>query len=227
MTSYKMDEALERLEEIDNNTKPRKRKPNKAQILRDPVPNSMLEDIVKNDKPKGYHQLTWFRFQLTSVILFFSGPRINEITCINKEMIQSIIDNSHMDFYQSKVKKYRTIRFTEAAVNAIKDVFIKTEKFIFEHNKMIFPLPLSEKTKVEKFTKNINKFLAIFAKKHKIKVSSHSFRIAYVTKSLNHTTAHKAQQLIGHADIRSTMKYSRYMLDVAEEKDILDKMFDY
>ena len=83
---------------------------------------------------------------------------------------------------------------------------------------MIFPLPPSEKTKVEKFTKNVNKFLAIFPKKHKIKVSSHSFRIAYVTKSSNHTTAHKAQQLIGHADIRSTMKYSRYMFDVAEEE---------
>jgi len=115
MTSYKMDKPLERLEEIDNNTKPRKRKTNKAQILRDPVPNSMLEDILKNDKPKASHQLTWSRFQLASVILFFSGLRINEIACINKEMIQSIIDNSHMDFYQSKVNKYRTIRFTEAA----------------------------------------------------------------------------------------------------------------
>ncbi len=59
------------------------------------------------------------------------------------------------------------------------------------------------------------------------------YRVVYVTKSLNHitahlnhTTAHKVQQLVGHADIRSTMKYSRYQLDVAEEKDILDKMFD-
>jgi len=141
-------------------------------------------------------------------------------------MIQSIIDKGQMVFYQSKVNKYRTIRFTSVAVNAIKEIFIKTNKFVFETNEVIFPLPPSEKTKVEKFTKNVNKFLAVFAKEHQIKVSSHSFRIAYVTKSLNHTTAHKAQQLIGHADIRSTMKYSRYMLDISEEKEILDKMFD-
>jgi len=83
-TSYKIDQALERLEKIDNNTKPKQRKTNKAQILRDPVPNSMLEDILKADKPKGAHQLTWARFQLASVILFFSGLRINEIACIRK-----------------------------------------------------------------------------------------------------------------------------------------------
>jgi hypothetical protein len=83
-TSYKIDQALERLEKIDNNTKPKQRKTNKAQILRDPEPNSMLEDILKADKPKGAHQLTWARFQLASVILFFSGLRINEIACIRK-----------------------------------------------------------------------------------------------------------------------------------------------
>jgi hypothetical protein len=96
-TSDKVDKALDRLEKIDNNTKPKKRKTNKAQILRDPVPNSMLEDILKAAKPKGAHQLTWSRFQLASVILFFSGLKINEITCIRKEMVQSITDSGHQE----------------------------------------------------------------------------------------------------------------------------------
>ena len=144
-----MDIALDELKEIKNYTKPKKRKTNKAQILRDPVPNTMLDDIIKSHKPKGAHGTTWARFQLTSVLLFFSGLRINEIACIKKEMIQSIIDQGQMDFYQSKVNKYRTIRFTAVAVNTIKDVFLKTEKIIFEHNGFLEKI---------KFIKNFKKY---------------------------------------------------------------------
>lgn len=46
--------------EVVTNTTPKKITTNKAQILRDPVPQSMLEDIIISEKPKGVHRLLSF-----------------------------------------------------------------------------------------------------------------------------------------------------------------------
>jgi len=50
--------------------------------------------------------------------------------------------------------------------------------------------------------------------------------VAFVSNALKHTSAHNTQKLIGHADIRSTMKYSRYELYPKEEELILKQMFE-
>lgn len=216
----------DKVDKVLQTVTPKKRVTNKAQILRDPVPKSMLEKILNAPKPKGSHQLSWARFQLTATILFFTGLRISELTAVNEDMIQEVIDKGTMTFYQPKVNKYRTIRFTSHGIQSISRIFEKTRKIIFEHNQVLFPLPESNRNNVEKFTKNINHFLKLFNDDHNKKISSHSFRVAFVSNALKHTTTHNAQKLIGHADIRSTMKYNRHELDPQEEELILNQMFE-
>ena len=55
--------------------------------LREPVPHSILLDIMRVEKPKRFHILSWGRFQLTCTILYYSGLRINEIARITPEMM--------------------------------------------------------------------------------------------------------------------------------------------
>lgn len=186
----------------------------------------MLERIIQAPKPKGSHQLSWARFQLTAAILFFTGLRISEVAPINEEMLLEIIEQGSMTFYQPKVNKYRTIRFTSHGVETIKLIFYKNRKVIFDRHKVLFPLPESNRKNVEKFTGSINKHLRLFNDDKKKKISSHSFRVAFVSNALKCTSAHNTQKLIGHADIRSTMKYSRYELDPQEEENILKQMFE-
>ena len=64
--------------------------------------------------------------------------------------------------------------------------------------------------------------MKVFAKPYNIKVSSHSFRIGFLRKSLEHTDPHNAQKLISHSDIRSTMRYNRYQLNPEEDTNLLD-----
>lgn len=205
---------------------PKKRITNKAQILRDPVPKSMLERILNAPKPKHVHNLSWARFQMTATILFFTGLRISEVAPVTQEMIQEVVEQGKLTFYQPKVNKHRTIRFTSHGINTIKKVFNKTKKVIFDKNEVLFPLPESNRKNVEKFTASINKLLRLFNDDDSKKISSHSFRVAFVSNALKHTSAHNTQILVGHADIRSTMKYSRHELEQKEEKGILTKMFD-
>lgn len=72
----------------------------------------MLESIIRRPRPKGSHQLSWARFQLTSALLFFTGLRISEVFPVNEEMLLEIVEQVTMTFYQPKVNKYRTVRFT-------------------------------------------------------------------------------------------------------------------
>jgi len=186
----------------------------------------MLETIMHASKPKACHKLSWARFQVTAVLLFFTGLRVNELALFSKEMILEILDQGKITFYQAKVNKYRTVRFTSHGIKAIKLVFDKNHEILFKQNSVLFPTHTSKAETTEKFTKSINKYLKMFNKEHNKKISSHYFCIAFVTNSLKHTTAQNAQKLIGHADIRSTMKYSRHELEPEEEDIILNQMFE-
>lgn len=55
-------------------------------------------------------------------------------------------------------------------------------------------------------------------------IKPHSFRINLITNLLKVTSIHKVAEIIGHDDIRSTMKYQSYGLSKDEIKDLLSKI---
>lgn len=55
-------------------------------------------------------------------------------------------------------------------------------------------------------------------------IKSHSFRINMVTNLLKITSVQNTADIIGHADIRSTMSYNRYSLSKIEIQNLLDQL---
>ena len=218
-------QIYENQNKLNEKLTPKKKVRARAQALREPIPHKMLLDILEAERPHGVHTLTWARFKLTCTIFYFSGIRINEVARITVEMVEAIILESKFCFYQPKVNTYRFIRFNETGVSMIKGVYEQTKAVVFKDDNELFPLSPSQRQNMEKFIGITNKYLRIFAEPYNINVSSHSFRINFVTKSLKHTDPHNAQKLIGHSDIRSTMKYNRYNMDPEKEAEILDNMF--
>ena len=102
----------------------------------------------------------------------------------------------------------------------------KTQKATKSHEKTRKATKRHEKTRpsnrnnINKFVAITNKYLKIFAKPYNVNVSSHFFRVGFVTKSLKYTDPHNAQKLVGHFEIRKYMKYNRYQLDL---KDTIKK----
>ena len=74
--------------------------------------------------------------------------------------------------------------------------------------------------------KMVNKDLKSTCQKFKIpfNIKSHSFRVNMITNLLKVTSVQKAANIIGHADIRSTMTYNRYALTKNEIQELLDKI---
>lgn len=72
----------------------------------------------------------------------------------------------------------------------------------------------------------INTYLQPYAKQFNLKLTSHSFRINFVTELLKHEVpTHLAQELVGHADIRLTMFYKRYTTTDEDKLKNLSKPF--
>lgn len=139
---------------------------------------------------------------------------------------EEAISNHRLDVLQPKVNKYRTVRFTTKALTDIKEIFNKYGKVVFDCAPVLYPAPASGRRNPDKFIHIINKCLKEFKVKYKSNITTHSYRTGYITKLLKHTTTHNAQQLVGHADIRSTTRYNRHLLDQNEQMEILEDAFD-
>lgn len=53
-------------------------------------------------------------------------------------------------------------------------------------------------------------------------LSSHSFRVGFVTRHLKHADSHLVAQLVGHKSVATTLKYNRYVIDQERSREILD-----
>ena len=71
-----------------------------------------------------------------------------------------------------------------------------------------------------------NKFLNPYWQKYKLNLKSHSFRIHFVTQALKHSTTQQAQKLVGHKDIRTTLKYNRHLMAKTDKESVSFKMFE-
>lgn len=81
-------------------------------------------------------------------------------------------------------------------MSAFKKIYDSHKKDVFKDDSVIFPLPPSKKKNGEKFIKIMNQFLKIFADKHGLVLSSHSFRINYVTQAIRHKSVESAQFIV-------------------------------
>ena len=56
-----------------------------------------------------------------------------------------------------------------------------------------------------------------------MKAIFHSFRVSVISKLLQVTNVQNVKDIVGHEDIRSTMKYNRYRLSKARIQEIYPK----
>ena len=90
-------------------------------------------------------------------------------------------------------------------------------KFLFGKHK-----PIIEKSLI----RIVNQDLQKTCEKNNIpfNIKSHSFRINMITNLLKVTSVQNTANIIGHADIRSTMGYNRYSRSKTEIQNLLDQL---
>lgn len=190
---------------------------------------------MRADRPKNTRQRTWSRFRIATVVLFFSGVRVSEAGIVTLEMLEKMKQNQRCEFFQPKVNTNRICHFPKTSIPYFKaienDIDIVFDPLTPEAQKAKaagFTLTLYPfiSTSKDKWIALINIYLRYFFKEFNLKLTSHSFRISYITRILGHSSVDRAQKFVGHKDIRSTMTYSQYQVGDKKSLDILDTAFE-
>lgn len=218
----------------------------KRQQVRDPITQEEYYNIIEHiTRSERYSRLDQARFRLMTCLLILTGCRISEILTIKFSLIYHLIANNSLPVDRKKGGKkqlpafinkqgkelfykrhddiafllqyYRhDIRLHDITLDASK--LQKLDQYIFQgttKNK-----PLTRETFTNKFNKMLSN-ISEFRNKNK-NFKSHSFRAGYITQLWKKSgDIELVRQLIGHANINSTVKYIRQ-----SDNDTLQNQFN-
>ena len=220
-------EEMELLNKKIDRLLPKIKKEREIQPLRDPIDINLFPIFLQNAGSSSQRRKDLRRAQLriTYTILYHCGLRINEIRNLTRQDIIKAIDAAQFNLVHHKTKKSHIHVLSKQAIQDLKNLkiefYIIFEKYKFQYlygNKK----PINNKT----FIQVVNQDLKETCQKYNIpfNLKSHSFRINMITNLLKVTSVQHTAEIIGHADIRSTMSYNRYALSKTEIQDLLDQI---
>ena len=206
---------------------PKKKKDREVEQLRDPLDKNLFPIFLTNagNSCQRKKDLTRAQLRITYTILYHSGLRINEIRHLDQKDLENAIDVAQFNIVHHKTKQAHIHVLSKKATQDLQDLklefYIVFEKYQYKH---LFgkQKPITDKNLI----KMVNKDLKNTCQKFKIpfNIKSHSFRVNMITSLLKVTSVQKAANIIGHADIRSTMSYNRYALTKTEIQELLDSI---
>ncbi len=217
-------ESLECLHEKVDTITPKKIIKHKKQIERAPMPHSIMEEIIADPKPYKVPRICWQRFQLASLLLFYTGMRVNEVAYFTLTIIKQLMEVGETEIFQTKTSAIRKIRISSFGITALQKLKPETLSVFKDNDDLVYP-PIKTAIK-HKWIEFFNKKLAPYQEKYKLKLTSHSFRIHFITQTLRHSRVEFVQQIVGHQDSRSTLRYDRNKISKKKQIEVLDLAFN-
>jgi len=199
---------------------------------RDPMTAEIYKELIKAAEGPSYINV---RTRIALCLLAISGIRINELLSLKVEQLQTLVEESWIAIDRSKRGPSNHKAFlTKEGKKIIKDrqkdfqlIFLmkKPESFLFtsesHHSKPI---------RREVITKDVNKLMHQVSKQlnDKPNITSHSFRIGYITQLWKDTKYIEfGKQTIGHRKLDTTSAYINQLSDQERQKriDQLEQVF--
>ena len=219
------DTILSVLDKMEKQIQALQKKPKRRHqtILRRAAANKeVFKDIFKARKPKYVHQLAWDRFKIIATLLFYSGARSIEIADFTEKHIQTIINTQQLTIVMTKTNTKRLINFAPEAVAALKKLHKERLNVFPDETTVLYK---SYSLQSSSLVRMVNTFLHPFAQKHNLKLSTHSFRINYVTKALTARSPEFVKTVMGHKKLESTLLYNRTEVTPNDQQELVNQMF--
>lgn len=204
---------------------PKPKKGRNVQKLRDPIDQELFPIFLRS-AGSGYKRkkkLMTAQLRICYTILYHIGLRVNELRVITLKEIQEAMETSQIPIITFKTKQSHTYVLSKKAIQDLKERQADFDIVFQEHKyKYLFgkDKPVHEKSLIRlinkdlKYTCNLNNIY--------FNVKSHSFRIHVISSLLKITSVQNAADIIGHNDIRSTLKYSRYSMSKKQIQELMD-----
>lgn len=191
--------------------------------LRDPIPKKTFHLLMCNAGSKASYQkrIRESQLKIAYTLLFHLGLRLNEIRTIKLKTILEAMRTSELKVTLFKTNRSHNYKFSESLVEDLKALQFELD---FLGGKQDFEYLFGKKSPPHSKTllRIVNEDLAATCEIFQIpdNIKSHSFRIGLISRLLKNTKVQDVALIMGHADLRSTMKYSRYRLSKSEIQEI-------
>jgi integrase len=151
--------------------------------------------------------------------------RLNEARHLTYNDIQKGISSSQLSVIHHKTKSPHIHILSKKALKDLKSLNTEYQVVFEQHQfKYLFGKlkPIAQKSLIRLVNRDLKYTREIANIPFNIK--SHSFRINLISSLLKITSVQHVADIIGHDDIRSTLKYQRYALEKEEVQNLLDKI---
>lgn len=222
----KFDQVHDHIEVSKNEilTKLEKTKKEKAKVTRllerDPIDLDFYKQLMDTKRQKRERILHYSRFRVAVTLLFFTGARVNEIRNLTEKEVYNLLKENVIIINQSKTQSLRKVVVGEKAMKHLKaiekdidTVFSCYESLGGGHSPVSF---------IKFINKRLKRCASVYRKN--LIISSHSFRINFVTKLLEKLPIHLVKDIVNHQSIQTTLKYSRNRLSDSEKASAIDSL---
>ena len=224
-----IEESLDKLHLKVDKLLPNPKKQREILPLRDPT-TSTIFSIFKVNAGNSFKQqrnLKRAQLRILYTILYHVGLRLNEARYLTYDDIEKSINSSQLSIIHHKTKTPHIHILSKTSLNDLKN--LKTEyQIVFQKYQFKYLFgklkPIAEKSLIRLVNRDLKHTCEIANIPFNIK--SHSFRINFISSLLKVTSVQNVADIIGHDDIRSTLKYQRYALEKEEVQKLLDQIND-
>lgn len=217
------DQILDQLQDLKNTVHdlrqqltPKPKRSARAELpLRDPASDSVYDYLMALKRTKSFTRYVWARNRIAITLLRFLGLRASDVALVTLQDIESGLRHGSFQVLQPKTGKYRVVVFTQSAKQMLAKLNIEIKTVFGDYYNKPLASPQKSRKQIGKdeWVRSINRFIEPAILEFNLILTSHSFRINYVTKLLGQVPLQRVKTIVGHKDIRTTERYDRFVID--------------
>nr|YP_009710009.1 hypothetical protein [Coleochaete scutata]QFU80114.1 hypothetical protein [Coleochaete scutata] len=193
--------------------------------LRDGASTEIYDYLIKQKKPSDMRDFVWRRNRIVVTLMRVGGLRVSETREIKWKEVKDSFSTYELNVYQPKTKTYRKVLLSEMALKSLNDLSADFKAVFQDRDEWCLGnSAVGRLVRKDNWIKNINRFMRPASKVFKKTLSSHSFRVNYITRLLQFFPINKVRTMVGHKSIGSTAMYDRYVVDTKQFQDVFDKV---
>ena len=230
VAAEKVQRLTDIVQDIKDHLQKKREKKGETKPLRDEIKYSLYQELMKAPSPRytRHAHAERARKRIVFTLLYYTWARVNELRNITYHDLMGVIQEGRVKLALHKQKDAIVRVLATEGQEEMRKLTPEVE-FLFSEQKSKFlgesykkrGEVMHEKAWIFYINKEIKK--AKEALKMNDVLSSHSFRVGFVTRHLKHADSHVVSKIVGHKNIATTLKYNRYVMDEDKVREILDK----
>ena len=194
--------------------------------LRECANEEVYSFLMSLKRPGGTSRFVWSRNRISATLLRWSGCRASDIARLTLGQLQQAIQYHEFQIRQPKTGAVRFIVLSQRAVIDLKAIQLDiSEVFGHDFNKPLASTNLSNNLLTKaRWLKSLNDFIKPAQDHFQLVLSTHSFRVNYITSLLCSVPLQGVTKAIGHAHTNTTARYDRYAFDMEDMRRYIDKI---